>query len=261
MAKFEDPGRTNTGSLTEINAWALTWDTYDSRLHDEHPMPALYPGARHVNWWGSGLTLDELLSLAQVHGIPVAWVPSQDILRSLVDADNSHEAKLAVLAAEDERILAQCRGVLAECTDEWLSGEVAAGLKALSAYADGHHEAAACLAIAALEQILYTVNEIPPGKRKHGTLAKIGAAEPARLLPARQYVRAPLATLYTPYWPESGDALPVNLSRHAVLHHVPLDHLSQGHCIIAVMLLTSVIRQSQERVEDIRWDLLVQASD
>ncbi|RLV64159.1 hypothetical protein STAN_6979 [Streptomyces sp. CBMAI 2042] len=148
---------------------------------------------------------------------------------------------------------------LDECTDEWLTAEVEAGRKALAAWEDGHREAAATLAIAALEQILYTLTETE--KRKHWALAKIGRQKPNGYLPARQYVFAPLATLYTKYYPEENDPLPDNLSRHAVLHYLPLDHLSHGHCIIAVMLLVSVLRQSQERAQDIRDDLVMAAAD
>jgi hypothetical protein len=138
-------------------------------------------------------------------------------------------------------------------------GEVEAGRKALAAWAGGHHEAAACLALAGLEQILYRITWTKT--RTHAELRRIGAEQPALYLPARQYALAPLATLYAQYYPEKGDPLPDNLSRHAVLHHLPLDHLSPGNCIIAMMLFVSIIRQYQEHAEEIRQDLIAQATD
>ncbi|MEW1819168.1 hypothetical protein AB0422_29730, partial [Streptomyces diastaticus] len=90
---------------------------------------------------------------------------------------------------------------------------------------------------------------------------KAGTKKPNDYLPKRQYVLAPLNAFYTPYDPGKGDAVPTTLSRHAVVHHLPLSHLSPGHCIIAVMLLISIIRETQERYDGIRDDLLMQASD
>lgn len=260
MTTFIDPGAgRRSASIAEIRDWALVWDTYDPAVHGTRGMPGLYLGARHENWWGSTLSLEQLLDLAQGHGIPVAWVPSAHILRELAAAGPGHNDKLAVLAAAEDDIRALCRARLHECDDLWLTAEVEAGQKAVAAWDDGHREAAATLAVAALEQILYTLTETKD--RTNAALGKIGKEKPNSYLPARQYVFAPLATLYAQYRPERNDPLPDNLSRHAVLHHLPLDHLNPGHCIIAVMLLVSVLRQSQERADDIRYDLMMSAAD
>lgn len=259
MTTFIDPGAgSHRASIAEIRDWALVWDTYDPATHGTRAMPSLYPAARHENWWGSTLSLEQLLDLAQGHGIPVAWVPSPDILRQLAAANPDHDDKLAVLVVAEDEIRSLCRVRLDECGDLWLTAEVEAGRKAVAAWDDGHREAAATLAVAALEQILYTLTETKD--RTNTALGKIGKEKPNSYLPARQYVFAPLATLYARYRPEQNDPLPDNLSRHAVLHHLPLDHLSPGHCIVAVMLLVSVLRQSQERAEDIRHDLMVSAA-
>lgn len=45
------------------------------------------------------------------------------------------------------------------------------------------------------------------------------------------------------------------------VHHLPLSHLSPGHCIIVVMLFISIICESQERYEGIGDDLLLQVGD
>ncbi|MEU5257209.1 hypothetical protein [Streptomyces longwoodensis] len=260
MTTFMNPGAgKNKATIADIRDWALIWDTYDPAVHGTQRMPSLYTVVRHENWWGSTLSLEQLLHLAQEHGIPVAWVPTPKILRQLAAAGPTHDEKLAVLAAAEGDLLSLCRTRLDECDDAWLAAEVEAGRKAVAAWTDGHREAAATLAVAALEQILYTLTET--ADRKHAALRKIGQQKPNKYLPARQYVFAPLATLYQQYYPEKNDPLPDNLSRHAVLHALPLDHLSIGHCIIAVMLLVSVLRQSQERAEDIRHDLMMSAAD
>ncbi|MFK0160751.1 hypothetical protein ACIQVK_53050 [Streptomyces sp. NPDC090493] len=244
--------------LRELESWGLAWDSYDPAVHGELPIPAFYPAARVANWWGCTLSLDDLLDLAQVHGIPVAWVPDRALLRTLAAAGD-HDDKVAVLVAAESKIRVLCSDRLDECTNEWVSGEVEAGRKALAAWSDGHHEAAACLALAGLEQILYRITWAKP--RSHAELRRIGAEKPNGYLPARQHALAPLATLYAKYYPENGDPMPDNLSRHAVLHHLPLDHLSPGNCIIAVMLFVSIIRQYHEHAEEIRQDMIAQAAD
>jgi hypothetical protein len=88
---FIDPsaGRHHV-SLQDLESWGLAWDSYDPAAHGDIPMPAFYPAARIENWWGSTLSLDDLLDLAQVHGIPVAWVPDRALLRALAAAGD-HE--------------------------------------------------------------------------------------------------------------------------------------------------------------------------
>ncbi|MEV7325254.1 hypothetical protein [Streptomyces sp. NPDC093970] len=62
----------------------------------------------------------------------------------------------------------------------------------------------------------------------------------------------PLRSLYTAYWPGKGDPMPVNLSRHLVAHRPALEHLNPGHCLIAVMLMTSFFAQKQTYCTDAR---------
>ncbi|MFE9769446.1 hypothetical protein ACFYPC_33840 [Streptomyces sp. NPDC005808] len=67
-----------------------------------------------------------------------------------------------------------------------------------------------------------------------------------------QAVFLPLKSLYTPYWPAQGDPAPANLSRHFVAHRPSLEHLSRGHCLIAVMLMASFFAQKQTYCNDAR---------
>ncbi|MGW9046653.1 hypothetical protein ACWGQL_29420 [Streptomyces lydicus] len=258
---FIDPSvGSATVSLPQLQDWGAVWDTYDPAIHGVHPMPGFYTAARHENWWGSAVPLDTLHGLAKDHGIPVAWVTPTQTLRRLSAAGSGHDDKLAVLTADEGDIRNLCRLKLGECTDKWLSGEVEAGTKAIAAWTDGHREAAACLAVAGVEQMLHNLTHIPRDRGGHEKLHKAGGKKPHPWLPKHQYVLAPLNAFYTPYYPHRNDPIPETLSRHAVVHHLPLSHLSQGHCIVAVMLLVSIIRETQERYDDIRHDLLVQTS-
>ncbi|WP_228183942.1 hypothetical protein [Streptomyces anulatus] len=259
---YSDPsaGRA-AATFSDLRDWGLIWDTYDPAVHGTHRVPPLYTGVRHENWWGSAVQMGTLLDLAKKHGIPVAWVTPAQTLSSLAAAGPDHEDKLAVLVDGEDDIQALCHLKLEECTDEWIAGEVEAGKKAMAAWSDGHREAAACLAVAGVEQMLHNLTRVPRGQGAHGRLQKAGKKKPNDFLPKHQYALAPLSAFYTPYDPGKGDAVPTTLSRHAVVHHLPLSHLSSGHCIIAVMLLVSIIRETQDRYDGIRDDLLMQASD
>ncbi|WP_369262970.1 hypothetical protein [Streptomyces sp. R35] len=259
---FIDPSAGAIGAtLPQLRDWSAVWDTYDPSIHGTRPMPRFYLAARHENWWGSSLPFTALLDLAKDHGIPVAWATPTETLRRLAVAGAEHADKLAVLTGDEAAIRDLCRQKLSECPDEWLSGEVAAGEKAVAAWADGHREAAACLAVTGVEQMLHNLTRTKGGRGGHNRLLMAGKKEPNPYLPRNQSVLAPLSTLYTQYYPDRNDPIPDNLSRHAVVHHLPLSHLSPGHCIIAVMLLVSIIRELQERYDDIRDDLLMQSED
>ncbi|WP_190087016.1 hypothetical protein [Streptomyces longisporoflavus] len=222
----------STAIFSQLRDWGLIWDTYNPAVHGTHRMPPFCTGVRHENWWGSTVQMDAL-----------------------------HDDKLAALVDDEEGIQALCRLKLDECTDEWIAGDVEAGEKAMAAWSDGHREAAACLAVAGVEQMLHNLTHVPRGPGAHKRLQKAGEKKPNDYLPTYQYALAPLNAFYTPYDPGKGEAVPTTLSRHAVVHHLPLSHLSPGRCIIAVMLLISIIRETQERYDGIRYDLLTQAGD
>ncbi|MER6523240.1 MULTISPECIES: hypothetical protein [unclassified Streptomyces] len=128
MTSYTDPGAgRHSASIGEMSDWAKVWDIYDPEVHGSQEMPGFYTAVRHENWWGSTVSLEQLLHLAQKHGIPVAWVPDRDVLRQLAAAGPAHDDKLAVLVAAEDSIRALCHVRLAECDDNWLTAEIAAG--------------------------------------------------------------------------------------------------------------------------------------
>ncbi|WP_093470418.1 hypothetical protein [Streptomyces melanosporofaciens] len=253
---FIDPaaGR-NQISLKELRELPAVWDTYDSTKHGPLPMSPFYPVVRHENWWGCGVSLSDLRALASSHGIPVAWVPSADVLRRLATMSHSHEEKLQVLIDARAEIIALCREKLDECTDDWLGDTAVVAEKALAALADGHHEAAACLALLGSEDLIYEMSHLTR-RAKYKDLTDVAKQDPGGLFAHSHYVLAPLVTLYTDWWAKNDDPVPTALSRHAVVHRLPLEHLSEGHCLIAVMLLVSMVREAQQRYEQIRDDMM-----
>ncbi|MCX4468684.1 hypothetical protein OG980_31760 [Streptomyces albidoflavus] len=186
---FSDPSAGHyTATFPQLRDWGLIWDTYDAAVHGAHRMPHFYTVARHENWWGSAVQMDVLLVLAKEHGIPVAWVTPAQTLSSLAAAGADHDEKLAVLVDSEDGIQALCRLKLEECTDEWIAGEVEAGEKAMAAWSDGHREAAACLAVAGVEQMLHNP-DTRPSRARCSQEAAGGRHEEAERLPAQAPVR------------------------------------------------------------------------
>ncbi|MEV6168226.1 hypothetical protein AB0L99_08370 [Streptomyces sp. NPDC051954] len=254
---FIDPSRgAKTMNFAEMRTWTAAWDTYDSAVHGVLRMPTFYPVVRHENWWGCGVSLTDLRSLAREHGIPVAWVPPPGVLRRLVEADTVHAAKLKILAESQQEILDLCVEKHAECTDEWLEEEADVAGKALAAWQDGHLQAAAALALLGSEDLMYQVTRVARAKSYAG-LKEAAQKEPDGWFQHAQYTLAPLEPLYTQYWPKNNDPLPESLSRHAVVHNFPLEHLNEGHSIVAVMLMISILRECQQRAEEVRHDMLL----
>ncbi|MFF8947593.1 hypothetical protein ACF09I_02210 [Streptomyces sp. NPDC014940] len=253
---FVDPaaGRNTIGAM-ELRKFATVWDTYDSTKHGSVRMNSFYPVIRHENWWGCGVPLNDLWALASSHGIPVAWVPSADVLRELAAVGPDHQEKLQVLIDARHDIVALSRQKLDECVDNWLGDTVTVARKSLSALADGHDEAAACLALLGSEDLIYEMSNLTRGA-KYKDLTDNAKQQPVSLFAHSRYVLTPLTTLYTTWWAKDGDPVPTALSRHAVVHRLPLEHLSEGHCLIAVMLLVSMVREAQQRYERIRDDML-----
>ncbi|WP_329529321.1 hypothetical protein [Streptomyces sp. NBC_01462] len=248
--------RVASRTLGELEADAKTWDTYNALTDGQREMPAFYPAVRCPNWWGAGTEPHQLHDLAATDGIPVAWVPPAMVLRRLVDvtgADRSvvHDQRLAVIVAAEADIRDACVGVVSECGDEWISEDKKVAEKVLLAWGDGHRGAAACLALACAEDIMFTVAQVDRKKKYAGI--KSAASRPlSPILPNLQAALTPLQALYTAYYPEKNDPAPTTLSRHVVFHRLVLSHLNFGHCIIAIMIMASLLRQLQFICEDVR---------
>ncbi|MFD9123565.1 hypothetical protein [Kitasatospora sp. NPDC059571] len=253
---FTDPlAGKGVASTAELQAAALAWDTYDERRDGPAHMPFFYTAMRYENWWGAGATREELYSLANKHGIPVAWTPPARVLRDLVDAGPSHQAKLSVLEAAEDEVRAHCHALMDECTSSWVETGPEVGRHVLAAWDDGHRQAAACLALAAAEDVMFAVARVDRSQKCKGLTT--AASRPLLKKPwlvDRQIALAPIEPLFTQYFPEKNNPIPETLSRHAVLHRLPLEHLNTGHSIVAIMLLVSLMRQAEQQAFEAEVD-------
>ena len=227
---------------------------------------------RPRNWWGTGAS-QSLLRSARVEGLPLAWVPrSQTIVELNVAADP--QARLGVLQSKQKQILQDCDDTLNVCTDEWLVDEATLARRSLTAIREGHHEAGMALAVALAEPLAawaatpratafwskqdhadwekerlrskYAWAEIEIDRAGHGAVAPWDFRY--------QVLIAPIPRFFTTWWPDEGSLPPERLSRHVVAHHPTPDHFSVTNALLAIMLVTSILREQQDWSEEVRHD-------
>ena len=196
--------------------------------------------------WPSDVDEHAVLAVVQDEGIPLVWVPRAEIVDAVLGAADRN-ARLELLVEYQQMIVDDCREVLAAMDAEGLSGQVPLASKAVEALASDHFEAAQALAVVVTEtavaqsisgkyevvkkQVLFDPQLVPYGLlRLHAALAPIGR-------------------FYTSWWASSGDPKPQELSRHVSVHHADAGHYTEANAVIAVMLVTSVLRALQELQE------------
>jgi hypothetical protein len=251
----EKPSGPIFATLQSIRAAEPAWDSYDATRDSNRPMPPFYVAVRRPNWWGAGATPEDLHRLAKESGIPVSWVPPAHVLRLLLDAAD-HDTRLRVLVDHQRDIRQLCGETAGYCDDEWLGDAPQMAAKVLAAWGDGHPEAAACMGLLAVEELAHQVSRVDRGK-KHQGLKRAAEAVVTNddWFPQGQTALSPLFPLYTQYHPHKGDQVPEQLSRHALVHSISLGHLSEGHAVVAIMLMISLLREMQERCDEIRHDM------
>ncbi len=192
------------------------------------------------NW--DGLSHYESLGeIAKDDGIPVVWVPRASILADLVAAPDRGE-RVKILFTRQGEIAEDCRSALSEVTDPDLAPRVPQALEAVEAVLAGFPQAAQALAVAVSESLL---TEYIANGRSYGALATDVAVDTEELTIAdvrSTFALLPVHRFYTPWRPNTGVPAPGELSRHVTVHHARADHLTTENSLIAIMLLSSLLR-------------------
>lgn len=192
------------------------------------------------NW--DGLDHYEVLGeIAKDDGIPVVWLPRASVLADLVAAPDRDERVKILLTRQDD-IADDCRSVVAEVTDLDLAPRVPQALEAVEALQTGFPQAAQTLAVAVSESLL---TEYIANGRSYKALATDVAVDTDELTVVEvtsTFALLPVHRFYTPWRPHTGVPAPGELSRHVTVHHARADHLTPENALIAIMLLSSLLR-------------------
>jgi hypothetical protein len=211
-------------------------------------------------------------------GPPLKFHETQDNLRSQTILDlngaSDERARLLVLTSRREEILQDCHDALDECTEEEIADNVALARRSLDAVRGGHHEAGMALAVALGEPLaawaatprataFLSQQDRADWEKKRAKsqycwadieIDRVGKGDVEPWDFNYQVLIAPIPRFFTPWWPNEGTPPPDGLSRHVVAHQPTLAHFSETDALLAIMLVTSILRQQQDWSDEVGHD-------
>lgn len=204
-------------------------------------------GHRPPNWPGD-IDVARVVAVIRDDGLPLTWAPRCAVVTELLLAPDK-AARLAVLLTHASEIAADCRDVLADVTHATLTQQRPLALKAAAALEAGHHEAAMALSVVITDSIvarfISPTYEIVKRAVRFGTDTTAVPYGEVR----RRAALAPVEPFYASWHPASGAPMPEGLSRHVAVHRATVEHFTHANAVVAVLLMTSVMRTLQEDQE------------
>jgi hypothetical protein len=197
--------------------------------------------------WDENVDLETIESILNDEGIPLVFVPNNAILNQLLTADD-RAARMSILLAARDEVLADCAAVLAEVTHSSLSAQVPLAKAAVGACQDGHYASGQALAVTVVETMVRNILGMNYTQAKTQLVLNIDnlAHTDVRVKAAL----APIPIFYTPWHPGSGVPAPSELSRHVTVHQADVQHYTEENSLIAAMLVTSVMKAVDEYQHD-----------
>jgi hypothetical protein len=186
--------------------------------------------------------LPEMKRLLEEEGIPLAWVPRQEIVEALLAATSADE-RTAILLQHADEILEDCDELVADMDAESLAGVLPIAREVIEGYQAGKRKIAAVAAVTVtntvVEQNRWATNE--RSARKHYALSTEVDIREFTLIATL----AALIVFYREWHPQAPTSMPDSLARHVVSHNLRDEHLSERNCLVAVMLMTSLLQTVQ----------------
>lgn len=180
-------------------------------------------------------------------GIPIVWVPPSQILDKVLQAPD-RESRMAILIGEQNLIVEDCERVVKECVHPDLSGQLPLAIAVIKAWRS-HPEAAQALAVNLTDSLIKSFpNHILPIKQyeKIKNTVKVDLDQILFVKIRVWYALAAIYVFFTTHWASSGLPLPKELSRHVSTHEVHIDHFHRENSLLALMLMTSIMRTYQD---------------
>jgi hypothetical protein len=195
--------------------------------------------------WPTGVDLDRVAEVIYEDGIPLVWIPRATLVDQVLAASD-RTTRLDLLLHHSNEVIKDCRHVLNEVSEPVLAGQLPLVHRAAVALAAGHTEAAQALAVVTAETVI---------ARTLGnyTQAKEMASLPKQVPWCNMKLKvtlAPIDRFYAPWWPGGKTPVPQELSRHVSVHQADVNHYSPSNGLVAVMLLTSLLRTLQDWIPE-----------
>jgi len=190
------------------------------------------------NWPFDVPDFDVLNEILNDDGIPLVWVPRATIVARLFSATDRSQ-RISVLMQERDAVIVDCQAIACEIGHRRLDGAQPLAQAAVAALASGHHEAAQALSVVVAESALKMALAKSYSMISHEV--RIDAREVGIRTLRYRAALAPVARFYTPYYASINEK-PDALSRHVSVHFAEADHYTEENALLAVLLMTSVLR-------------------
>ncbi|TFB71526.1 hypothetical protein E3O06_11820 [Cryobacterium glaciale] len=171
-------------------------------------------------------------------GLPLAWVPRREVFLRLVTATTAEE-RLEILREHRDEVLEDCGKIIENLEDDFMAPQIPLAREAVSACKAGHWRVAAVSAVVIVHSV---VENLEWSTNPQGLMKNHGFAAPSTLEELiERATRAPFVSFYVEWHPKSGKPQPRGLARNMVSHRVTDTHLDEHNCLIAVMLMASLM--------------------
>lgn len=209
-----------------------------ARLNEtiQNLFPPNWGDARPRDW-------DEFKDMLAHEGIPVLWVPGPKIIAAIFEAEAPAERR-RVISRRWKGIVTDCERVLEGVTHGHLADERGFALDCVRALRDGHVAPAQALASNLLDSVMQRFisknfrRELTNNEFKDNGVTFDFDDYSFRLA----LTFAPVWCAHAKYKPWEGDPIPSDYVRHASVHGVSRRQYKRINAVIALMLVTSVIK-------------------
>ena len=193
-----------------------------------------------ANWPADRPDLDVVSQIVESEGIPLAYVPRDEVVIELTCAAN-RDARVEVLLDRTLTILDDCDQALAAALSSEVGGQRSLLQSAVGALRGGHGEAAQALAVNVCDTLIGAHIDYGHGRAKN--LCRLGDLDEAFMIDQLRIKLgvAPVVNLLTDWNIKSGRPRPAALSRHVTIHGAHPDHYTPANAIIAVMVATGLM--------------------
>ena len=192
--------------------------------------------------------LDVVASITFREGLPLCWIPRDESVAAILEADSPQERRRILLERRDD-ILDDCELALATSEHEW----AAECRSAIATLRCGHFGPAQSHASNIVDSIVQTFATVRPR-----ALAVEKARRDFDEIPFQQVAcyltLRPLDRAFAQWWPNAADPLPDHFARHPTTHAVGHSGLfAPVNALVAVMLAASLTVQFEsDELSDIR---------
>ncbi len=195
--------------------------------------------------------LDAALHLMN-DGIPLIWVPRSSVVAQLMQASGA-AGRAEVLAQARRDVADDCSAVLADITAPHLAPLAVMAAEAVRTLRDGYCAGAQALATSVFDtwlrlMVRRSILFDPPPKRIGFYPNVVRQIEPVSGDLPVVHLRAagalaPVLLALARFFP--GDEALTHFARHATVHAAIPEHYTDANAVVAVMLMTSALRQAQ----------------